>query len=113
MGDGLRQGHSPIDCSPLVTWYENDTGSAGQMVGLATADKCDNVLLEWELTLALAKYPKSKMKSVFPVIHGGHDRRGYLDFPFENLSRLPNVPFLATKAKVVEICVFTKQFIRQ
>ena len=91
-------------CVPVMTWYENDTGSVGQMLQLEHNDHCDNVLLEWELALALINYPKSNMKSIFPVIFGGHDNRGYLDFPFSNAARLPATPSFETKKRLVEIC---------
>ena len=42
---------------PLVSWHEGDNGSVAQMIGFSEAnDYQDNVLLEWELALALREW---------------------------------------------------------
>ena len=42
---------------PLVSWHEGDEGSVAQMVAFSEVnDYQDNVLLEWELALALLEW---------------------------------------------------------
>ncbi len=65
-------------------FYEDDTGSVGQLLPLGQdpmTDHCDNVLLEWELALALLEDGHYLMKYIFPVMLGGHGERGFLPFP--------------------------------
>ena len=91
---------------PVVSWHSDDNGSVAQMIGLGASgtDHCDNVLLEWELALALFDSPHHPMKAICPVLLGGTDSRGFLPFPFFNLAHLADIPSLATKTRLVELC---------
>ena len=95
---------------PLISWDENDGGSVGQLMNLEESDHVDNVLLEWELGLVLmdmseADANKSLMRSIFPILIGDTDDRGFLSFPFEKLDSLPSRASLATKKRLLQICV--------
>ena len=91
---------------PMVSWHGDDNGSVAQMTGLGNpeTDHCDNVLLEWELALALFSSPHHTMKAICPVLLGGADSRGFLSFPFQHLARISDKPSLATKTRLVELC---------
>ena len=52
----------------------------------------------------LQEWDKSLIKSVFPVLLGGSDDRGFLQFPFGKLGGLPTTPSIATKTKLLSIC---------
>ena len=56
---------------PLVTWVQGDFGSIGQMASLDPAngkDWVDNVLLEYELALAMLEAEDSLLSAIFPVM---------------------------------------------
>jgi hypothetical protein len=88
----------------VVSWHPDNYGSLAQLVGLGEpgTDHVDNVLLEWELALALQESKEELMKAVCPILLGGHDGRGFLPLPFANLSQLSDHASLATKVRVVE-----------
>lgn len=103
---------------PLISWEgEGNSGSVGQLMnlGLLENDHVDNVLLEWDLALVLLDLAAEKdakqgsmpslMRSIFPVLIGGTDERGFLPFPFKKLGMLPTVPSIETKKRLVQICV--------
>lgn len=91
----------------VASWHENDTGSVGQLVSLGNndeTDRCDNVLLEWELALVLLEDGHYFMKSVFPIMLGGYNDKGFSPFLFDKLSLLSSQPSLKTKTRLLEIC---------
>lgn len=89
---------------PVLSWHTYDTGSVGQLMSLSDKDRVDNCLLEWELGLILSENGNSNLKGIFPVMLGGIDSRGYLEFPGMKLAELPDKPSLKTKARLVDIC---------
>jgi hypothetical protein len=100
---------------PLISWEGEDDGSMGQLMNLTSEnDRVDNVLLEWDLALVLLDLAEesankggspSLMRSIFPVLIGGTDERGFLPFPFHKLGNLSTEPSLKTKKRLVQICV--------
>jgi hypothetical protein len=91
---------------PVVSWIGENQGSVGLMMNLSDdSPSSDNVLLEWELSLVLKEWSDcSFLQSILPIIHGGQDKRGFLDFPFEKLKNLDGKSSIATKKKLIEIC---------
>ena len=89
---------------PIISWFEQDTGSVGGMMSIAEHDRVDNCLLEFELALAMMKTNPPLVKCIFPILAGEQDDRGFLSFPFGKLGNLPNKPSLKTKEKLVQVC---------
>jgi hypothetical protein len=91
----------------MVSWYEGNAGSVGQMASLNPdngEDWQDNVLLEWEMGLILLERDNHPLASILPVFCGPVDSRGYQPFPFELLVQLPKAISPATKGAVVATC---------
>jgi hypothetical protein len=81
-------------------------GSVGQLLALDPAegkDWCDNVLLEYELALAMQEHAAETFK-VMPIMLGRQDERGYTEFPFGILDSLSTEPSLKTKEALVQHC---------
>jgi hypothetical protein len=95
--------------SPLYPGDGDDDarlGSVGQLLALNPADGkdwCDNVLLEYELALAMQEHAAETFK-VMPIMLGRQDDRGYTAFPFGTLDSLSTSPSLKTKEALVHHC---------
>jgi hypothetical protein len=94
---------------PLLSWHEEEgkepSGSVGQLMSLHNEDKVDNFLLEIVIANALMELPSSCrwLQLVEPIFIGQVDYRGYTEFPFGNISRLPSFPSLKTCRRAAEI----------
>ena len=91
----------------MVSWYEGNSGSVGQMAQLdpdSGKDWQDNVLLEWEMGLIILERADLPLTSILPVFCGPVDSRGYQPFPFELLEQLPKAVSPATKRAVIAAC---------
>ena len=97
---------------PLLSWYDvedkNDytnMGSVGQLMALHTGDRIDNFLLEIVIANALMQLPAGNrwLQRLEPIFIGLTDDRGFTDFPFQNIGKLPDVPSLQTAKKAAEI----------
>jgi hypothetical protein len=78
----------------------------GQLLQLDPAngkDWVDNVLLEYELALAVQEHAAGAFK-VMPIMLGPQDERGYTAFPFAMLDCLSQAPSLKTKQALVHHC---------
>jgi hypothetical protein len=97
---------------PLLSWYEHDdggepSGSVGQLMALHKGDKVDNFLLEIVIANALIEVPAANrwLQRIEPIFIGPQDSRGFQDFPFANICRLPAVPSMATCRKAADILI--------
>jgi hypothetical protein len=96
---------------PLLSWHEVEgkepAGSVGQLMALHKEDKVDNFLLEIIIANALMELPSSCrwLQLVQPIFIGNLDSRGYSEFPFGNIARLPSFPSLKTCRRAAEILV--------
>lgn len=105
-GDGGFAG--ALRCSlvfvPLMSFTHDGGGSLGQMMRLATADYCDNVLLELTVALGVWRSDRLPLRAIMPVLVGQKDSRGvYSVFPFAEVAKLPNIPSPMTNARAAEI----------
>eukprot|EP00732_Lithocolla_globosa_P002817 Lithocolla_globosa_v1_NODE_1980_length_2229_cov_24.969181.p1 type:complete len:613 gc:universal NODE_1980_length_2229_cov_24.969181:122-1960(+) len=103
----IRGLFTSVIVTPILSWTEDNTGSVAGISKLhpeTGEDWQDNVLLELELALVLQQSEQSVLRSIFPILHGGSDSRGFLPFPFNKLEQLSQWPSLKTKAVLVELC---------
>jgi len=96
----------------LLSWYEYDdmgepSGSVGQLMELHKGDKVDNFLLEIVIANTLMEMPAANrwLQRIEPIFIGPQDSRGFKDFPFANIRRLPAVPSTATCRKAADILI--------
>lgn len=94
---------------PFLSWHEVDSKQVGSVGGLSALDPgsgkdwTDNVLLEYELALAIREQHPLKT-TILPVFTGPKDDRGYLPFPFHKVSQLSNERSLKTKQELAKCC---------
>ena len=94
---------------PLLSWYEEDgkepSGSVGELMSLHHSDRVDNFLLEMMIGNVLMKLPAGSrwLQRISPIFIGTPDARGYTEFPFANIDKLPDVPSLKTCKRAAEI----------
>ena len=88
---------------PVMSWIEDDQGIVGQMLKLDTQKGAvDNVLLEWELALALYDHKDSKLTNIYPVFSGGAQEDGhkYKPLPWSSINLLENKPALKVRSEL-------------
>ena len=94
---------------PLLSWYEEDgeqpSGSVGELMSLYHDDRVDHFLLEIIIANTLMQLPAGRrwLQHISPIFIGKPDARGYTEFPFANIDRLPNEPSLRTCKKAADI----------
>ena len=93
---------------PLLSWYEEDgrlSGSVGELMTLHHNDKVDIFLLEIIIANTLMKLDAGCrwLQQISPIFIGQPDARGYTEFPFEKIDKLPDVPSLKTCKKAADI----------
>jgi hypothetical protein len=93
-----------------VSWYGDSSGSVGQLSNLdpeSGNDYVDNVLLEWELGLAVHKFKGTPMSQITPIMFGSLNPAAgagtFTEFPGGRLSELSDVPSIKTKEQVMFI----------
>ena len=97
---------------PLLSWYDEEdenhvkpSGSVGELMSLHQVDRVDNFLLEVVIANTLMELPTGNrwLQRLTPIFIGKPDARGYTDFPFHNIGKLPDIPSFKTCEKAADI----------